>query len=113
MRLSELENYKTITIQCHDNPDADSVGAAYGLYRYFKYKGCNARLIYSGYNQITKSNLKIMIEQLHIPIEYVPIGSCSKIEGLLITVDCQYGAGNVTRFEADEANIPRFRKFLF
>ncbi len=104
MRLSDLEKYDLITIQCHDNPDADAVGAGYGLYRYFQDKGCQARLIYSGYNRITKTNLKMMIEQLRIPIEYMPLNR-HKIEGLLITVDCQYGAGNVTKFEADEVAV--------
>ena len=49
MRLSDLEKYDSITIQCHDNPDADAVGAGYGLYRYFADKKCKVRLIYSGY----------------------------------------------------------------
>lgn len=105
MRLSDLQKYQSITIQCHDNPDADTVGAGYGLYRFFSDKGCSVRLIYSGFNRITKSNLKMMIEKLGIPIEYVPAGQSKRIEGLLITVDCQYGSGNVTCFEADEVAV--------
>lgn len=105
MRLSDLEKYQAITIQCHDNPDADAIGAGYGLYRYFADKGCRVRLIYSGANKITKSNLIMMIEKLNIPIEYLPAGEREKIEGLLITVDCQYGAGNVTEFEADAVAV--------
>lgn len=102
MRLSELEKYRTITIQCHDNPDADAISAGYGLYCYFTEKNCKVRLIYSGRNEIKKSNLKLMIEKLDIPIAYVAATPRQKIEGLLITVDCQYGAGNVTRFEAEQ-----------
>ncbi len=101
MRLSELQKYDSVTIQCHDNPDADAVGAGFGLYRYFADKGCRVSLIYSGYNKITKTNLKMLIEQLNIPIEHVPASNKRKLEGVLITVDCQYGAGNVTCFEAD------------
>ncbi len=106
MRLTDLEEYDPITIQCHDNPDADALGAGYGLYCYFKSKGRQVRLIYSGPNQIQKSNLKLMIEELKLPVEYVAPAECAqKIDGLLITVDCQYGAGNVTRFEADTVAI--------
>lgn len=101
MRLSELEKYKKITIQCHDNPDADAIGAGYGLYCYFREKGCSVRLIYSGRIEIRKSNLKLMIEKLSIPITYISSVAREKIEGLLLTVDCQYGAGNVTKFEAE------------
>lgn len=104
MRLADLEEYPSITIQCHDNPDADTVGAGYGLYCYFRSKGKNVRLIYSGQFVVQKTNLKLMLEKLNIPLEYYePDGR--HIEGLLITVDCQYGAGNVTRFPADEVAI--------
>lgn len=102
MKLADLERYNPITIQCHDNPDADSIGSGYGLYCYFKKKDKNVRLIYSGSNYIRKSNIKLLIKRLNIPIEYCPPDSRERIEGLLITVDCQYGAGNVTQFEADE-----------
>lgn len=105
MRLSDLEKYETITIQCHDNPDADALGAGYGLYRYFMDKGYRVRLIYSGPNRIQKSNLKLMIEKLNIPVEYVPVNNDSFIPGLLLLVDCQYGASNVTRFLAERVAI--------
>lgn len=105
MRLSDLEQYNPITIQCHDNPDADTIGAGYGLYCYFKSKKKDVHLIYSGYNRIKKANLKLMLEKLNIPIEYHAPQSGLHIRGLLITVDCQYGAGNVTGFPADEVAI--------
>lgn len=104
MKLQEFDKYEEITIQCHDNPDADTIGSGYGLYRYFKEKGKGVRLIYSGQNPIQKSNLKLMVEKLSIPIEYKP-DSIGKVSGLLITVDCQYGAGNVTKLEADQVAI--------
>lgn len=107
MQLKDLEIYNPITIQCHDNPDADAIGAGYGLYLYFKSKGKDVRLIYSGHNRIQKSNLKLMIERLKLPIEYVnPMEvPYMHIKGLLITVDCQYGAGNVMRIPADKVAI--------
>lgn len=98
MRLSDLEPYNPITIQCHDNPDADTLGAGYGLYCYFQSRGKQVRWFYSGKNRIQKSNLKLLVEELKLPIEYVkPVGGkLPPVEGLLITVDCQYGAGNIT-----------------
>lgn len=101
MQLTDLEAYNPITIQCHDNPDADAIGAGYGLYCYFRSRQKEVQLIYSGRNKIQKSNLKLMVEELEIPIEYISPRKKQYIDGLLIMVDCQYGAGNVTAFEAD------------
>ncbi|MDE7253438.1 MAG: DHH family phosphoesterase [Acetatifactor sp.] len=103
MRLKDLEKYNPITIQCHDNPDADALGSGYGLYCYFKSKGKDVRLVYSGQNVIKKSNICLMVEKLNLPIEYVTPFEDKRIavKGLLITVDCQYGAGNVTGLTAE------------
>ena len=107
MTLKDLERFSPITIQCHDNPDADAIGAGFGLYAYFQSRGIPTAFIYSGYNLIRKSNLRILIDELKIPIEFrrTPEEGKLKVPGLLITVDCQYGAGNVTRIEADEVAI--------
>lgn len=105
MRLRDLERFDAVTIQCHDNPDADALGSGYALYHYFQEKGKNVRLIYSGRNKITKPNLLLMVDKLEIPVEYMPFSGEERIEGLLITVDCQYGAGNVTKIPADEVAI--------
>lgn len=98
MKLSELEIYDKITIQCHDNPDADALASGYGLYCYFKSKAKDVRLIYSGGNKIQKANLCLMLDKLKLPVEYVRADRENpvRVEGLLVTVDCQYGAGNVT-----------------
>ncbi|MBQ7955272.1 MAG: DHH family phosphoesterase [Lachnospiraceae bacterium] len=107
MQLHDLENFQEITIQCHDNPDADALASGYGLYLYFQSKGIETKLIYSGPNRIQKANLKLMVDHLQIPVEYWPPmqSMYHRLEGLLITVDCQYGAGNVTRIEADAVAI--------
>lgn len=107
MRLKDLETFSTITIQCHDNPDADALASGFGLYCYFQSKGIETRLIYSGRNQIQKSNLKLMIEELQLPVEYwKPVHrGVLRVEGLLITVDCQYSAGNVTLLDADAVAV--------
>lgn len=101
MTLSDLLQFNPITIQCHDNPDADALAAAFGLYKFFESKGKSVRMVYSGRFEIQKANLCLMKNKLNLPIEYISPEEGEKIEGLLITVDCQYGAGNVTRLEAD------------
>ena len=102
MRLSSLEKYNNIVIQMHDNPDADAVGSGYALYRYFESKGKAVRLIYGGKMKIKKSNMCLMIKELQIPAEYV-----NKLDRpeLILTVDCQYGEGNVQHFDADNVAI--------
>lgn len=102
--LKQLEQYEPITIQCHDNPDGDAIASGFGLYTYFKEKGKEVRLIYSGRNRIRKANLTLMLSLLDIPITYVERQE-ETIPGLLITVDCQYGAGNVTKLPAEQVAI--------
>lgn len=97
MFLEKFGRYKSIYIQCHDNPDADALGAGYGLYSYFRELGKDVHLIYSGVNEITKPSLRIMIESLDIPIEHVKELPENDV---LITVDCQYAAGNITMLHA-------------
>ena len=102
MKLTDLVTKRPITIQCHDHPDADSLASGYALYTYLKSNGCDVRIIYSGAYKIKKSNLVTMIDLLQIPIEYT---QTNYIKGLLITVDCQYGAGNVSPIPADDIAI--------
>ena len=102
MKLSDLLSYKDIVIQCHDNPDADALACGFAVKRFLKMKGKEARFIYSGRTQIQKCNLTKMIELLNIDIEYVD--TLEKPE-LLVTVDCQYGESNVTRFEAENIAV--------
>ncbi len=103
MKLSSLLEYNSIVIQCHDNPDADAICSGYVLYRYFESHGKKIRFIYSGNFEISKSNLVYLIKKLHIPIEYISkLGS--KPELLLMT-DCQYGEGNVRKFNAKNVAV--------
>ena len=97
MRLSELLAYDSIVVQCHDNPDADALASGYGVYTYLKEQGKDVRFVYGGRYQIQKSNLVLMVSELRIPVEHV---DALEAPELLVTVDCQYGEGNVTRFEA-------------
>ncbi len=102
MKLSDLLSYKDIVIQCHDNPDADALACGFAVKKFLKMKGTEARFIYSGRTQIQKCNLTKMIELLNIDIEYVD--TLEKPE-LLVTVDCQYGESNVTKFEAESIAV--------
>ncbi|MCR5798797.1 MAG: DHH family phosphoesterase [Lachnospiraceae bacterium] len=104
MRLSDLKKYDKITLQCHDNPDADALASAYGLYLYFRDQGKDVRIIYGGRNEIQKSNLKLMLKEFSIPVTYID-DKRMHIDGLLITVDCQEGESNVTPFEYDSLAI--------
>ena len=97
-KLSKLLKHDNIFIQCHDFPDADALASAFALYTFFRENGKLARIIYSGKSTVTKPNLVKMIELLSIPVEYIaevlPLS-------VLVTVDCQYGEKNVTKFPAD------------
>lgn len=98
MKLAELLIYDNIVIQCHDNPDADAIASGYGLYCYFKLHKKEVQFVYGGKFRIQKSNLTLMVQELEIPIQYVT--ELDEKTELLLTVDCQYEEGNVTKFEA-------------
>lgn len=102
MKLRDLLAYDDIVIQCHDNPDADTLACGYAVYRYLCSQGKKPRLIYGGSNRIRKSNLVMFVEDLQIPIEHV-----DRLEEpeLLLTVDCQYTGGNVMRFPAQHVAV--------
>lgn len=104
MRLKELLHYNKIYIQCHDNPDADAIASGYALYRYFMDMGKSVSLFYSGKFQIQKSNLKLMIQELDIPIVYLSDVYVGQAD-LLLLVDCQYGEGNVARVDATNVAV--------
>ena len=102
MRLRDLLTYESIVVQCHDNPDADAIASGFGVYLYLKDQGKQVRFVYGGRYVVQKSNLVLMISELQIPIEHVEELAAPP---LLVTVDCQYGEGNVTRFEAKEVAV--------
>lgn len=94
--------YDDIVIQCHDNPDADALASGFAVKKYLEKKGKTARFVYGGRNEATKSNLLLMMENLHIPAEFVT--DLDKPQ-LLVNVDCQYGESNVTRFDAENIAV--------
>ena len=100
--LKTILSYENIVIQCHDNPDADALASGFALKWYLKRNGKEARFIYGGKSEITKSNLVLMMDKLGICAEYV-----TELEKpqLLVTVDCQYGESNVTKFDAENVIV--------
>lgn len=98
MLLHELLKYNDITIQCHDNPDADALASGFALYTYLKDNGKEPVFIYRGVHPITKSNLLIMVEELNIPVQYAP--EYDHVPDVLLVCDCQYGQRNVTMTKA-------------
>lgn len=100
--LQQFLDKKRICIQCHNNPDSDTLASAYGLYCFFTDKGIETEIIYSGLKQIEKYNLLYMVEHCEIPVRYVK--ELPKTE-LLLIVDGQYGQGNVEKFHAPEIGV--------
>ena len=101
--LDKIALYDEIVIQCHDNPDPDAIGTGFALYSYLKSLGkTNVRLVYGGYRLITKTNIRMFINALQIPVEHI---ENMTPPSLLVTVDCQYGGGNVTPFEAKKIAV--------
>lgn len=105
MNLQDLLSYDHIMIQCHDNPDADAIAAGFGIYSYLKLHGKAVELFYSGAREIQKANLLLMVQTLSIPLKYMKKEAATEFVQtqsvtLLVTVDCQYGEGNVTLIPA-------------
>ena len=100
--LSRYLSYKHIVIQAHDNPDADALASGFAIYKFYESHGIDVKFIYGGHNVISKPNLALMIDKLEIPVSYAEeLPECD----LLITTDCQYGEGNVTKFDAPKVAI--------
>jgi phosphoglycolate phosphatase len=102
LHLKDLLGFSDIVIQCHDNPDADALASGFALKWYLEKNGKKPRFVYGGKFPVQKKNLVLMMEELKIPAEFVT--ELKKPE-LLITVDCQYGESNVTKFEAENIAI--------
>lgn len=96
--LQQFLCYQKIYIQCHNNPDADTLASAYGAYCFFTDRGIEAEMVYGGAQKVKKYNIKYMIKHCGIPIRYA-----EELPGdaeLLLVIDGQYGQGNVQKFEA-------------
>ena len=103
VKLSDLLDFDgPVAIQCHNVPDADAMASGYALWRYFHAHG-KRPLFFHGGPPISKPNLLWLREEISIPIEHRP--DLKEWNGMLITVDCQHGAGNVARVELGEGAL--------
>jgi len=100
MVLKDLANYKNIIIQCHNIPDADTIGSGFAIQKYLNSLGVGSSLVYGGPVAISKPNLLMLLDALKIDISYTK--ELPSDTDALITVDCQHGAGNVHNYELPE-----------
>lgn len=100
--LDYISTFNRITIQCHNNPDSDTLASAWGLYLYLQSMNKTVRMIYSGHQTIKKRNLLKLISLCEMPISFVGSGEDITIQDdeLLLVVDAQYGAGNIAKIPA-------------
>jgi len=105
MNFNQIQQFKKIVIQCHDNPDADSLACAYAISEYFKLSQIKTEIVYSGFTPVSKSNLKLMMDELEMKAHFIPKNDDStdyrqEPGTLLLVVDGQYGSGNVKKLPA-------------
>lgn len=112
MILDKIAEFNPIYIQLHDNPDADAIASGFGLYSYFtEALNKDAIIMYGGRNKIQKTNLIYMLEHMEIDVTHVTSDTLPVItedtssSPILVTVDCQYGARNVTKFDCENIAI--------
>lgn len=108
LNLKDLLNYESVVIQCHDNPDPDALACAFAAGRYLSENGVSSEIVYSGFAPLSKANLLLMTDALKIDLRFV--GKDEQLPdarpgSLLLTVDCQHGAGNVKALPADSVAI--------
>ncbi len=83
---------KRILILCHNNPDPDSIGGAYGLQFLLKKKfGIRTVIGYGGV--VTRAENKAMIQRLRIKMTQLPRIEPGKYYGIAL-IDAQPGTGN-------------------
>lgn len=101
--LKKIKNFSHVCIQCHDIPDSDTIGAAFGVYKFLTNCGVKVDMVYTGDEPIRRYNLKLLLSSCHIPLKYVH--SLPAETDLLLVVDGQYGNGNITALEKAPAAV--------
>jgi len=100
--LSRLVHFKKVCIQCHNNPDADTIASAFAAWRYLTLHGVQADMVYGGSTPIKKSALLTLIDKCAIPIRHV---QHLPEHDLLLFVDCQPSQGNAQPFPSHKIAI--------
>ena len=94
--LKECKNKTCVYIQTHNYPDADALCSAQIIKNILEKYNINAKIVY--YGDIVKPNLVKMLELFNIKVDKIENSINAE---LLITVDCQYGEGNVYKVNND------------
>lgn len=97
MKLTDLLAFDDIVVQCHNDPDADTIACGFALCEYLKSEGKTPRLVYSGRFPLVKPDLETMCAKCGIPLDFVEHPEQEREAELLVTVDCRAGQGNVAR----------------
>ncbi len=114
MKLSDLLEFENIIVQGHNNPDADAIASGNAVTCFLKSQGKNVKFVYGGNFEIAKSNLKLMVSDLKIQIHHVRtqeelselLGmSVGELPDLIVTVDSQYGEGNIQQFKSNNIAV--------
>ncbi len=94
--LETFLKYDDISILCHNAPDADTLASAYGLWKFFADNGKRTEIIYGGPASIERMNMKLLVQAME-GVEVKRVQKGYECKDLLISVDCQLGAGNVEK----------------
>lgn len=91
-----IEQYKNIIIQCHNNPDADTIASGFAIQTYIKEKlGRQVKIIYSG-EHTCNTSIQKFINYIGAKIEYIQSEMVDNTyTDLLILVDCQPNNSNL------------------
>ena len=96
--LSALPHCDHIAVQCPDIPSADSLAAAWGLFRFFQASGKKVRLFHMGTHDALPPNVREMLVQLEAPLEHG--AAASSRDGLVFAVSG--GVSALSRVSAQE-----------
>lgn len=99
-----LIQFPEVYIQGHDFPDTDSLASSFAIKEICDFVGVKSTIIYSGF-PIDKPNLNSMIKELGINAKYVRKDFTLPEQALLVVVDAQHGAKNITSFKSDNIII--------
>lgn len=92
--------YKKAFIQTHNNPDADAIASAWGMKKLIESFGLEAEIIYAG-GAIFKPNIDNMVNKYGIKMTLIDPGFTVSSDELLVIIDGQYKAGNVSPVSAE------------
>ena len=100
--LATLKGRDRCFLQTHDFPDHDAVASAYGLATLLGFFDIGTSIIYQG--AIQRDSLKLLIEELRIPIAPAEEVALTAQDSIVIVDGCK-GNRNVTDLIGDEIGV--------